>query len=401
MRKLRALAFTLLSIVTAAAVAAASSAYTAEVSFSASSFIGGTGSGPTGEAPPQAEVHGTFTVSTDAPHDLADEARMNLEPGPFLETYTSPLAVSLEIAGKSYAVEEVQVLIEFFEGQAHGIMIGGRYQYSPDSGPVVHVSTATTNDFILWVSFPPPPDQLENFGPARADFVYTTEGTVSGFNAQALHVTVTSDSGPPFEFDQAPPVLVADATLCANARAVPGAASLDGSARPGRMLCTTGDGGHLRDARVAAATAAREARTVLPGRLTLATALGSANLVLGKADRVMLAANTADQSDAALAPADGAAYRCSKARATSRRARIPRVSVAGAPEELLSVGAPTRLCVGKTGMADLLLCYAAKPVERSARPRSTVWVAHALGKEELRVAGEAEICLPTSTAREP
>ena len=75
------------------------------------------------------------------------------------------------------------------------------------------------------------------------------------------------------------------------------------------------------------------------------------------------------------------------ARRASAPSRTPLVQGA-----LHHVGAPTRLCVDESGAGGDLLCLRARSKHR--RAKAEVWVAHALGTEELTVGRTREVCIP-------
>ena len=63
--------------------------------------------------------------------------------------------------------------------------------------------------------------------------------------------------------------------------------------------------------------------------------------------------------------------------------------------ELYRVSAPTRLCTDPSGAGGDLLCYRARLESKKARaPGADVWIAHALGTEQLHLKRGREICLP-------
>lgn len=152
---------------------------------------------------------------------------------------------------------------------------------------------------------------------------------------------------------------IEEPTICYTAKPAGAAASLVG-ARPGGTLCEPAAAAAeeraaeassaLREVRVPASPAARE-------RQTLTTALGTHALIAKPSDRVLLAA--ASGSSAVLdPPRGGGALRCAT------------------------------------------VCHRAKRAgDRGLRTGAPVWVAHALGVEELSVGGASEICLEPTAGR--
>lgn len=391
----------------------AAGALVLDVSLTGSHFVAGTGELPTVELPPQEEVVASFTLSTDGVRDVPDAVTVgqNGDEPPYevLNVYTTPVAAAIEIAGYAYPLEDLTAYLGFVNGTLAQILVSGRAQYEPGdgSGPAAHLATATTNDFILNVNF-------ESAAGYEGDpfFAYTTSGTLSVFDAQALRVSVSQDGGPPREWVVDPPIVVEDPVACETAQPAGGDGSLEGDARPGDLLCeppplesaarSAGGATRLRDVRVGRSAAEGSAPAETLG---VTTQLGTVTLRAKSPDRVLLAAAAGSSADLE-APPGGASYRCAKVRrapGAARLAPIPEVSVFtgdGRGYDRYAVRKPTRLCVD-AGSGASLLCYAVKAKDgaRSAR-RSELWVAHELGVERLRLSRGSQLCLPASTAVE-
>lgn len=382
-------------------------AYTAEITFTASDFLARSGGYLTGEIPPQAEVSGSFTVSTDQPRDLPDEPFSVVDDGggyQGVNTWTAPVAANLEIAGTAYPVEDIQVHLGFVEGAIAEILVSARAGRLPEQLPA-HITTAGTEDFMLALQIPGPAGGRDGY------FGYTvTETAISGFVALRGHATVASDSGPIEEFDWVPP-LVIEGIPCYVARPSPGEATpLEGGADPGVLICQTEDGevvvtdgtaDRLRDVRLAAGSAERSASA--GGLVTLTTQLGTVTLKEGRTDRLLLAAAAGRSSQ--VQPPDAAAggsFRCAKVRhapGTPRFQGPDEVWLDDAASGSFRVRQPTRHCVASDGASADLLCYAARAKGRGPS-RSELWVAHELGTEKLTVGRAREICLPVSEGGE-
>jgi hypothetical protein len=386
-------------------------ALTVDVEFTANSFVARTSYWLTHEAVPQDEVSGAFHVVTDVPPDPDGN------PGDRVtDVYLNPVDGELSIAGFEYTPADLTAYVGYRETFLEMLQIGGSgppgafigneppgtvpFTNEGPPGPAVHVSTSGTHDFALVVVW----DELGNLlGPGATPgeplFAYTTATTVSGFWPAVLTITASIDGGVPQQITIANEL--PDPTICE------GASPEGPPVWNGRWLCYPPvDSGEEEGARAAggstlrlrdvAVAGAKRGRGPVTGQATVKTGLGTLTVATRAIDRTLLRANEG-LTPAVEPPADAdtGTLDCAPAKIVKGTVRFRPIRNALAGDQQYRVSGPSRLCTDPSGAGGDLLCYRARLEKRKPRAHSAdVWIAHALGTEQLRLARNREICLP-------